>query len=365
MEKFVSWIRPMLLESKVPRDGTYRYLYDTWQPLAVLVPTLLFTTVFYTTYKADKLTKPDAFFICSDSGYVERTRDDYNPLWDPRLYFTINMAFGNFAFSTVKVIDAAWDAVVGRGGQFVAALLAYRTLRRSFTLTMETCTLAIPTVTSLYCQQIQASSVMQMTYNLFWSWGDCNHPVWRKPIFLGRLRLAAQVFICVHVLLFATLVSVMTGYRAQLTGFVGYNAQSAPISDLVIPRLILRDGDRIGLPNPLVLAIDEIPYPSNGNKTSGHEAVFTIEDFIESSRDFEEPYGTLVDCEYLGYDLESRILFLTSADQITSLAWQSKNHSGLLPRYIQRISSRVAYTTAHVLFQPMGRAERSTNRQST
>jgi hypothetical protein len=27
-------------------------------------------------------------------------------LWDPSLYFTVNIAFGRFAFSTVKVIDA-------------------------------------------------------------------------------------------------------------------------------------------------------------------------------------------------------------------------------------------------------------------
>lgn len=169
MEKFVSWIRPRWLESKVPRDGTYRYLYDIWQPLAILVPTLLFTVAFYSTHKANQLTNPEAFFICNDNGYVERTKYNYNPFWDPRLYFTINLAFGKFAFSTVKVIDAVWDAVIGRGGQVVAALIAYRTLRRSLTLTLETCNLAIPRVTSFYCQQIQAFSVMQMTYDLFWS----------------------------------------------------------------------------------------------------------------------------------------------------------------------------------------------------
>lgn len=304
MKNFMSWIQPMLLESEIPRDGTRRYLYDIWQPLAILIITFLFTALFYTTYKADSLTKPDAFFICNDNGYVERTRYDYNPLWDPRLYFTINMAFGNFAFSTVKVIDAAWDAVIGRGGQVVAALIAYQTLRRSLTLTMETCTLAIPTVTSFYCQQIHTYSAMQMTYNLFWSWKDFNYPVWRKPNFLGRLRLATQIFTCVYVLLFATLVSVMTGYRAQLTGFVGSSAQSVPISDLVVPRLVLLDGHRIGLPDSLLLAVDEIPYPSNANKTSIFEAVFDVKDFIESTRNFEEPYGTLVDCECLKHDLE-------------------------------------------------------------
>jgi hypothetical protein len=306
MEKFVSWIRPRRLESKVPRDGTYRYLYDIWQPLAILVPAFIFTVAFYSTHKADQLTNPDAFFICNDNGYVERTKYSYNPFWDPRLYFTINLAFGKFAFSTVKVADAAWDTVIGRGGQVVAALIAYRTLRRSLTLTLETCTLTIPTVTSLYCQQIQAFSVMQMAYDLFWSWGAFNRPVRRKSNVLGRLRLATQIFTCIYVLLFATLVSVMTGYRAQLTGLVEYDgqSQSVPISDLVIPRLFLQDGDRIGLPKSQVVAYDEITYPSNTNKTVRYEAVFDAKEFIESSRNFEEPYGTLVDCEYLDRYLE-------------------------------------------------------------
>lgn len=315
MDKFVSWVRPMLRGGKVPRDGTYRYLYDIWQPLAILVLAFLFPLVFYTTYTTNKSTKPDPLFICNDSGYVEKARNNYNPIWDPRLYFTINLAFGKFAFSTVKAIDAAWDVVIGRGGQVVVALIAYRTLRRSLTLNMETCALAIPTVTSFYCQQIQVFPVIQMTYNLFWSWGDSNRPVWKKPNSSGRLRLAAQIFICIYVLLFATLVSVMTGYRAQLTGYVGHDAQSQtiPIRDLVIPRLILSDGDRIGLPNSQLLAFDEIYYPSNANK-SRHDTVFDAKEFIETSRDFEEPYGTLVDCKYLEHDLSLQILFLTSID---------------------------------------------------
>lgn len=95
----------------------------------------------------------------------------------------------------------------------------------------------------------------------------------------------------------------MTGYRAQLTGLSAVGKQSVPISDLVVPRLVLHDGDRIGLPNPQLVAFDEIHYPSNAKKTSNYEAVFDAKEFIESSQNFKEPYGTLVDCKQLAHDL--------------------------------------------------------------
>lgn len=194
-------------------------MYDIWQPLTLLVLTVSFTVAFYATHSSYASTDPNELFFCNADGNVDETVNGYRPFWDPNLYFTINVAFGRFSFSTVKVIDAVWDVLVGRGGQTLAAVIAYGVLRRSLTLTLERYIITIPTVASLYCQQIQVMPVIRLTYSAFRQW-DFQRPTWRQPCHTGRLRLSAQVFVCVYVLSFATLVSVMTGYRAQLTGYL-------------------------------------------------------------------------------------------------------------------------------------------------
>lgn len=298
MDKFTSRVRPMLSTWKIPRDGTRRYLYDIWQPLLLLLTTTCFTTAFFATYNPYALTNPDDLFFCNADGNVEVAVVDYRPLWDAWLYFTINIAFGQFAFSTAKIIDAGWDVVVGRGGQMVAAIVAYRTVRRSLTLTMEPCTVAISTVTSLYCRQVQLVPMGYLVHNMFWHWRSVDS-IWRKPLHSGRIRLGLQVFACVYVLTFATLVSVMTGYRAQLTGYFGYDTESdnqlQPISELSLPGMVLLDGNRIGLQDSPLYAARKTVFPAELLGSTGSYDVLAL---LDSSRDFEEPFGTLIDCEY-------------------------------------------------------------------
>jgi hypothetical protein len=235
----------MLRDWKVPQDGMRRYLYDLWQPLTLFVITLSFTAVFFTKDVPYSST-PSRYdwFFCNADDTLERVDAFYRPFWDSQLYFSINIPFGRFPFSRAKVIDAAWDAVVGLGGQFVAAVLAYRTVRRLLTLTMETCSVPIPAVASLYCGQIQLIPVGRIIHTMFWHWGSV-HMIWRQPILRGRARFGVQLFARTYVLLFATLASVMTGYRAQLTGYLGSSAnktdQLFPVSKLVGPRFTLRD----------------------------------------------------------------------------------------------------------------------------
>jgi hypothetical protein len=294
----------MLRDCKVPRDGIRRYIYDIWQPLALLVVTVSFTTFFITKFDpyASMQSGYDWFF-CNADGTLVVVNDTYRPFWDPQLYFSVNIPFGRLPFSRAKVIDAAWDAVVGRGGQFVAAVLAYRTLRRSLTLTMETCSVPIPAVASLYCGQIQLIPVGRIIHTMFWHWGPV-HLIWQQPILRGRARFGVQLFACTYVLLFATLASVMTGYRAQLTGYSSSGAnktdQLFPVSKLVEPRFVLLDGVRVGLPNKMY-AYDSIVYPTGMLDYYDSEYTFTtsyfnISEFLDISREFQHPYGVLLDC---------------------------------------------------------------------
>jgi hypothetical protein len=267
-----------------------------WQPFTLLLLMTCFIAAFYSTYNPQVSQHPDDLFFCNADGNVEKSEPKYQSLWDPNLYFTVNIAFGRFAFSTVKVIDAGWDAVIGRGGQMLAAVLAYRTLRRSLTLTMETCTITMPTVATLYCHQVQVISLGKLIQDIFWHKGS-THPNRRRPIYLGKIRLGMQVFICGYVLIFAALVSVMSGYRAQLTGYFGYDPESAsqlqPVGELTHPRMVIFNGSRVGLSDSPIYVRDKIPIPPlDGTRTR-----YSVSEFIDNSHDFEEPYGVLVDCE--------------------------------------------------------------------
>ena len=300
MPNLTARLGSMLHDCKVPRDGMRRYVYDIWQPLALLVITVSFTAAFFTKYTPyDRARYSDDLFFCNADGKIETTDYFYKPFWDLQLYFTINIAFGKFSFSRVKIIDAAWDAVVGRGGQLVAAVVTYRVLRRSLTLTMETCTATIPAVTSIYCRQIQLGSVGQLIHTMFWHWGSV-HLMWRQPTHIGRIRLGTQLFVCLYVLLFATLVSIMTGYRAQLSAYFRYDGsltgQYLPIDQLVQPRMVLLDGHRVGLSETPLYAHDSIPYPDGVDDTDITVRINTS-DFVASFRDFPEPFGVLLDCQ--------------------------------------------------------------------
>jgi hypothetical protein len=297
----------------VPQDGVRRYMYDIWQPLTLLIVTTVFMCVLLD--KSDFYAFTDSIyddFFCTPDGKLEGAKSYVSNESPSRSFLTIDTLFGhNLPFSSAKVIDAAWDAVIGRGGQFVAAAVAYRTLRRSFTLTMETCTVTIAAAASLYCRQIQLESAGQLIHTMFWHWSTA-HLRWRPAILMGRLRLCAQLFVGIYVLLFATLVSVMTGYRARLTGYTSYEGDGLgllfPVDRLVHPRIGFNDGARVGLPNTSMFAHDAIVYPDVVGDTFNFTGRYRISEFLASSRDFKEPWGVLVDCQLYVCCLYSRPL---------------------------------------------------------
>ncbi|CBX98759.1 hypothetical protein LEMA_P079980.1 [Plenodomus lingam JN3] len=47
-------------------------------------------------------------------------------IMDSSYFFTPNLSFGTFTFTQVKVVDVAWDLIIGRGGQMLLAWVNYR-----------------------------------------------------------------------------------------------------------------------------------------------------------------------------------------------------------------------------------------------
>jgi hypothetical protein len=232
----------------VPPDGTSRFLYEVWQPLVLLTVTSLFTIGFFSTLKPS--TKAPSPLFCDVNGNVQELgpTDEYRPIWDLSLFFTVNVPYGSFSFTRAKVIDACWDIGFGRGGQLVAGMLAYRIVRRSLTLTMEDSALLISTATSMCCQQLQFVPLWELLRGVFVRPNQRPTPRSRSWL-VGLTRRAAYVFICIYVLVFATLTSVMTGYRAGLTGYFGlaanHDSTMRPLENLTRPDFVLYDASRM------------------------------------------------------------------------------------------------------------------------
>lgn len=277
----------MLRVSQLRKGSTYIYFCDIWQPFVLLLLAVGFTAGYFANSGFDSITGHRIF--CNADGRVQTQSGVlYNPFWDPKLFLTINVAYGRFSFTTVKVIDAGWDVVIGKGGQVVAAIVAYPVLRRSLTLVMESCVIPIATTTSFYCRQIQAESVWSMIRFLF-PFRDRKKALNRLNV-LGKIRLAAHLLVCAYVLSFTTLASVMTGYRPELTGYFGYSeskiSELKPVDNIYISQLGLLDGERVGFsPSPLALSARIGDYENVGM-------------YLSVSSVFTDPWGILVDCKY-------------------------------------------------------------------
>lgn len=279
----------MSLSERFKSDGAKRYLSDIWQPLLLLIFMTIFTTTFYS-YQDPFARSNDSFFCNADGNVQRQDFGKYKPFWDPELFFTINIPYGTLSFTAAKIVDACWDAVVGRGGQMLAALMAYRVLRKSMTLILESRSMPIPAITAFCCQQVSLISGWELL-RAGLGLGKLRK---REPLCANRangVRLAGHLVVFAYVLSFATVASVMTGYQAKLSGVFDYNegsvSQVKPLSEIYRSELMIHDGKRIGL------AEDEMRFRGSGGSIG---TISDMTEFLSSSGDQEDPYGTLIDC---------------------------------------------------------------------
>ena len=74
-----------------------------------------------------KFSDTDKNYGCDPEGKVwVRTPPN---LWSHSYGLSITLGFGEFHFSAVKLVDACWDLVIGRGGQVLAGGLLYYIFR--------------------------------------------------------------------------------------------------------------------------------------------------------------------------------------------------------------------------------------------
>jgi hypothetical protein len=210
----------MLPKLYIPPNGGRRFCYDVWQSCLVLILAIIAcTAVILHIIRSSSEQDSGGDLKCNSNSEIEEVADGYDPLWDTGSYFSINLpVFSGLQYTQAKIIDAFWDFGVGRGGQALMGTAAYRVIRQSIKLTMENNALPISTATSICSQQqIQAMSIWELSRAAVFR--QITGP-WTAKAYT-RMRIVACIFVCIYVLSFATISSIMTGYYTVLEGYYG------------------------------------------------------------------------------------------------------------------------------------------------
>lgn len=157
-----------------------------------------------------------------------RGRDCYpNGLWkfspgatweimDSSYFFTPNLSFGSMSFTQVKVIDIAWDLIIGRGGQLALALVNYRVFNEWLVYHMEHHFTSYKLYAAVAFETTTLSTLGVLAKE--WLAFGSAKSIWKR--ILRWLALLSMLLSTLYVLSFPTLMGAMTGYIATSEPYV-------------------------------------------------------------------------------------------------------------------------------------------------
>lgn len=158
-------------------------------------------------------------------GYI-LPRDCYpNGLWkestgatwrimDSSYFFTPNLSFGSMTFTQVKVIDIAWDLIIGRGGQLLLAYVNYRVFNEWMMYHMELHLTSYKMYTAVAFEPTSLGTLGVLGKE-FLAFGQST---WKR--FFRWLALLSMLISTLYVLAFPTLMAAMTGYITTYEPYV-------------------------------------------------------------------------------------------------------------------------------------------------
>jgi hypothetical protein len=175
-------------------------------------------------------------------------------IMDSSYFFTPNLSFGAMTFTQVKVIDIAWDLVVGRGGQVMLAWVNYRVFNEWLVYFMESqraswkmyAGLAFETTTvgtlGVLGKEVFAAGGRGMSWKRWWlRW-------------LRWLTVVGMFLSTLYVLSFPTLIAAMTGYITKSEPYVeDLDKNLIAFEKVNVVAYVVSDAVRIGFEKPLVI----------------------------------------------------------------------------------------------------------------
>ncbi|KAH7068106.1 hypothetical protein BKA63DRAFT_521152 [Paraphoma chrysanthemicola] len=184
---------------------------------------------------------------CYPNGLWKYATDATWEIMDSSYFFTPNLSFGSMTFTQVKVIDIAWDLIIGRGGQIMLAWVNYRVFNEWLVWHME----QHFTSWKMYaCIAFEPNSLNTLG-TLFKEFLTYGKGTWKR--FFRRLAIVCMFFSTLYVLSFPTLMAAMTGYIAKSEPYAEDSEGNLMAWGMVDKAAyVINDASRIGYAKPLI-----------------------------------------------------------------------------------------------------------------
>lgn len=268
-----------------PRSALAVFIAQLALPLIFLLSSVAFTVSFFLLHTSQAYDNATPGCLANGRA-IFPWNQTVNEYWDPSNALFITLGSGQYTYPEAKAIDVIWDLLVGRAGQFLAAIFVWRVVRKSLHLSMEEKPVPVALAFGVYFHAITLDLLGSILENLTLPVRSRKHS--EKGVSVWRLL--GWLYACVYVLMLPTIVSAMTGY--QTTSSLFFHPLNSPSESLVgvttlapNPALVIRDGSRVGLEDSMVF-----PVPD-------HWAVFdsSSEDLV--SYQYNETYSTVLGCK--------------------------------------------------------------------
>ncbi|EXJ55471.1 hypothetical protein A1O7_08398 [Cladophialophora yegresii CBS 114405] len=168
-----------------------------------------------------------------DSGFYVGFQD-YD-IWELSGLFQITLGFGNFSFSTAKIIDVGWDIILGRGGQALLAAIAFAVYSKALVRSMESSPVSYGTFEAVTLQSGSLTANFKLARDLL-----------KNKTAQARAAVVWMITSACFVLAFPTILSAMTGYSVNIGSFVQVDdGNLVQYSNFTLIRYIVHDAHRI------------------------------------------------------------------------------------------------------------------------
>ncbi|KAF2793173.1 hypothetical protein K505DRAFT_277444 [Melanomma pulvis-pyrius CBS 109.77] len=151
---------------------------------------------------------------CYPNGLWKELPDATWRIMDSSYFFTPNLSFGSMTFNQVKVIDIAWDLLVGRGGQLLLAWVNYRVFNEWLYFHMEVHLTSYKMYTTLAFSTTSLATLGVLGKE-FLAFGK---GTWRR--FFRWLGVLCMLLSTLYVISFPTLMAAMTGYITTSEAYI-------------------------------------------------------------------------------------------------------------------------------------------------
>ncbi|KAI2621152.1 hypothetical protein GGR54DRAFT_90698 [Hypoxylon sp. NC1633] len=208
-----------------------------WTLFVVWTMAMLGCLIYLIQYGLDSSIANGTQSACSADGNFHLFITEYSS-WAASGFFEITLGFGNLSFTQAKVIDIAWDIIIGRSGQALMAYLSWRAFADYVTTSMETMPVTYAVYFIVFIQDEPSLISMFRLIRAFI----------HGRVLKSRISMIFMILSIAFLLAWPTLASAMSGYTTIGKAFVtNYDGSYIPFSEFQPIAYMIHDGWRVNL----------------------------------------------------------------------------------------------------------------------